>query len=32
MDAVMGYRFNPAMKDGEPVAVMITVEVSFRLY
>jgi TonB family protein len=32
MDAVMGYRFKPAMKDGEPVAVMITVEVSFRLY
>jgi len=32
MDAVMGYRFKPAMKDGEPVAVMIFVEVNFRLY
>lgn len=32
IDAVMKYRFKPAMRDGEPVPVLITVEVSFRLY
>ena len=33
LDAVRKYRFKPAMKDGKtPVAVMITVEVNFRLY
>jgi periplasmic protein TonB len=32
LDAVRGYRFKPAMKDGKPVPVMITVEVNFRLY
>jgi periplasmic protein TonB len=30
--AVQKWRFAPAMKDGHPVAVMINVEVDFRLY
>jgi protein TonB len=30
--AVQGYRFKPAMKDGRPVAVMVTVQVNFRLF
>ena len=30
--AVSRYRFKPAMKNGEPVPVMITVEVNFKLY
>lgn len=29
---VRRYRFKPAMKDGRPVPVIITVEVDFRLY
>jgi TonB family protein len=32
MDAVGRYRFKPAMRNGEPVPVMITVEVNFQLY
>jgi len=32
MEAVKTWRFEPAMKDGRPVAVQINVEVSFRLY
>ena len=32
IEAVKTWRFEPAMKDGKPVAVMINVEVSFRLY
>jgi TonB family protein len=32
LEAVQRYRFKPATKDGKPVAVMITVEVNFRLY
>jgi TonB family protein len=32
LDAVLRYRFKPAMKDGRPVPVMITVAVNFRLY
>lgn len=32
LDAVRRYRFKPAMKDGKPVAVVMTVEVNFRLY
>ena len=32
IEAVKNWRFEPAMKDGKPVAVMINVEVSFRLY
>jgi TonB family protein len=30
--AVLRYRFKPAKRNGKPVAVMITVEVNFRLY
>jgi periplasmic protein TonB len=32
MEAVRKWRFEPAMKDGRPVAVQINVEVNFRLY
>ncbi|MGA7291763.1 MAG: energy transducer TonB, partial [Terriglobales bacterium] len=32
LEAVKNWRFEPAMKDGKPVAVSINVEVSFRLY
>jgi TonB family protein len=32
LEAVQKYRFKPAMKDGKPVASMISVEVDFRLY
>ena len=33
MEAVRKYKFKPAMKDGKtPVAVMVTIEVDFRLY
>ena len=32
IEAVRNWRFEPAMKDGRPVAVQINVEVSFRLY
>jgi periplasmic protein TonB len=32
MEAVKTWRFEPAMKDGKPVAVQINVEVQFRLY
>jgi TonB family protein len=32
MQTVSQYRFKPAMKDGQPVAARITVEVNFRLY
>ncbi len=31
LDAVGRYRFKPAMKDGKPVAVFMSVEVNFRL-
>jgi hypothetical protein len=31
MDSVVKYRFKPAMRNGEPVPVMLTVEVSFDL-
>ncbi len=30
--AVSGYRFKPAMKDGEPVPVLTYIEIDFRLY
>ena len=32
IEAVRNWRFQPAMKDGHPVPVMINVEVNFRLY
>jgi TonB family protein len=32
VEAVTKWRFQPAMKDGQPVPVQINVEVSFRLY
>jgi protein TonB len=32
LEAVLKYRFRPAMRAGRPVPVMITVEVNFRLY
>jgi TonB family protein len=32
MEAVKNWRFDPAMKDGKPVACMINVEVNFHLY
>jgi periplasmic protein TonB len=32
LEAVLKYRFKPAMRAGRPVPVMISVEVNFRLY
>ena len=32
LEAVRIWRFEPAIKDGHPVAVMVNVEVNFRLY
>ncbi|HKU21925.1 MAG TPA: energy transducer TonB [Terriglobales bacterium] len=32
IEAVRNWKFEPAMKDGQPVAVQINVEVNFRLY
>ena len=32
IQAVRSWKFEPAMKDGKPVAVQINVEVNFRLY
>jgi len=32
IEAVRQWKFEPAMKDGKPVAVQINVEVNFRLY
>jgi TonB family protein len=32
IEAVRGWRFEPARKDGRPVPVEVTVEVNFRLY
>jgi periplasmic protein TonB len=32
IEAVKNWKFEPAMKDGKPVAVQINVEVTFRLY
>ena len=31
IEAVRNWKFEPAMKDGKPVAVQINVEVNFRL-
>ncbi len=32
VEAVKQYRFKPAMRHGEPVAVEVNIEVNFRLY
>jgi periplasmic protein TonB len=32
IEAVRQWKFEPAMKDGRPVAVQVNIEVSFRLY
>jgi TonB family protein len=32
MDAIRQYRFSPAMRKGEPVAVSVTIETNMRLY
>jgi TonB family protein len=32
IDAVRTWKFDPARRDGQAVAVQINVEVSFRLY
>ena len=32
IEAVQQWRFEPAMKDGRPVAVAVNVQVSFRLF
>jgi protein TonB len=32
MAAVHNWRFEPALKDGQPVAVLVNIEVDFRLY
>lgn len=32
IEAVNKYRFKPAMKDGQPVPVYVTIEVNFHLY
>jgi outer membrane biosynthesis protein TonB len=31
IEAVRQWRFRPGLKDGEPVAVVVNVEVNFRL-
>jgi TonB family protein len=32
LDAVRSWRFEPALKDGVPVAVQVNIEVNFHLY
>jgi hypothetical protein len=32
IDAINQYRFKPGMKEGEPVPVMLHVEIRFKLY
>jgi len=32
IEAVLKYKFHPAMKEGKPVAVPINIEINFRLY
>jgi periplasmic protein TonB len=32
LEAVVKYKFKPALKNGKPVAVYLTVAINFRLY
>ncbi|MFZ1085390.1 MAG: TonB family protein [Terracidiphilus sp.] len=32
IEAVMKYKFHPAMREGKPVAVPVNIEINFRLY
>jgi TonB family protein len=32
LEAVRQWRFDPATQDGQPVAVLVNIEVNFRLY
>lgn len=32
IEAISGWKFDPAKKDGEPVATVISIEIEFRLY
>jgi len=32
IEAVRNWRFDPARKDGEPVAVRVNLDVEFRMY
>jgi len=32
LEAVRQWRFDPARKNGQPVAVVVNIEVNFRLY
>ena len=32
LEAVRTWRFEPGRKDGQPVAVLVNVQVNFRLY
>lgn len=32
IEAVRNWKFEPAKKDGQPVAVQVNIEVNFRLY
>jgi TonB family protein len=32
VEAVRRWRFDPAIKDGQPVAVLVNIEVKFHLY
>jgi TonB family protein len=32
IECVSQYRFTPAMRDGQPIALRVTIEINFRLY
>ncbi len=32
IEAVRRWRFDPSKKDGQPVAVLVDIQVNFRLY
>jgi protein TonB len=32
LQAVRNWRFEPALKDNQPVAVQVNIEINFRLY